>query len=83
MSKPWVKISLKIPVVTSLRLETERAVNHSGIILESNPVAAAGPEGLWPGGSGGVLFLTELRLFLERMIKRVPPPVESENDPLF
>jgi len=23
-----------------------------------NPAAAAGPEGLWPGGSSGALFLT-------------------------
>ncbi len=29
-----------------------------GFILKSNPVAAAGPEGLWPGGSSGALFLT-------------------------
>jgi len=40
-----------------------------GIILKSNPAAAAGPEGLtpghepfrggaWPGGSSGALFLT-------------------------
>jgi hypothetical protein len=29
-----------------------------GIILKSNPAAAAGPEGLWPGGSNGALFLT-------------------------
>jgi len=24
-----------------------------GIILKSNPATAAGPEGLWPGGSSG------------------------------
>ncbi|MGA2317725.1 MAG: four helix bundle protein [Thermodesulfobacteriota bacterium] len=30
-----------------------------GIILKSNPAAAAGPEGLWPGGSSEALFLTE------------------------
>jgi len=29
-----------------------------GIILKSNPPAAAGPEGLWPGGNSGALFLT-------------------------
>jgi len=29
-----------------------------GIILKSNSAAAAGPEGLWPGGSSGALFLT-------------------------
>jgi len=29
-----------------------------GIILKSNPTAATGPEGLWPGGSSGTLFLT-------------------------
>jgi hypothetical protein len=34
------------------------ALNPAGIILKSNPTAAAGPEGLWPGGSSGALFLT-------------------------
>jgi len=34
------------------------ALNPVGIILKSNPVAATGPEGLWPGGSSGALFLT-------------------------
>ena len=29
-----------------------------GIVLKSDPTAAAGPEGLWPGGSSGALFLT-------------------------
>jgi hypothetical protein len=29
-----------------------------GIILKSNPAAAAGLEGLWPGGISGALFLT-------------------------
>ena len=29
-----------------------------GIILKSNPAAAAGPDGLWPGRSSGALFLT-------------------------
>jgi len=28
-------------------------LNPAGIILKSNPAAAAGPEGLWPGGSSG------------------------------
>jgi len=28
------------------------------IILKSDPAAAASPEGLWPGGSSGALFLT-------------------------
>jgi len=27
------------------------ALNPAGIILKSNPAAAAGTEGLWPGGS--------------------------------
>jgi len=45
------------------------ALNPAGIILKSNPAAAAGPEGLppghepfrggaWPGGSSGAFFLT-------------------------
>ena len=34
------------------------ALNPAGIILKSNPAAASGPEGLWPGGSSGTLFLT-------------------------
>ena len=34
------------------------ALNPGGIIVEFNPAAAAGPEGLWPGGTGGALFLT-------------------------
>ena len=29
-----------------------------GIILGPNPAVAAGPEGLWPGGSSGASFLT-------------------------
>jgi hypothetical protein len=35
-----------------------RGLNPAGIILKSNSAAAAGPEGLWPGGSSGALFLT-------------------------
>jgi len=34
------------------------ALDPAGIILKSNPVAAAGPEGLWPGGNSGATFLT-------------------------
>jgi len=34
------------------------ALNPAGIILKSNPAAADGLEGLWPGGSSGALFLT-------------------------
>jgi hypothetical protein len=34
------------------------ALNPTGIVLKCNPAAAAGPEGLWPGGSSGALFLT-------------------------
>jgi len=34
------------------------ALNPAGIILKSNPAAAAGPEGLWPGGISVALFLT-------------------------
>jgi len=34
------------------------ALTPAGIILKSKPAAAAGPEGLWPGGSSGALFLT-------------------------
>jgi len=33
-------------------------VAEPGIILKFNPDAAASPEGLWPGGSSGALFLT-------------------------
>ena len=29
------------------------ALNPAGIVLKCNPAAAAGPEGLWPGGSSG------------------------------
>ena len=41
----------------SLRLETG-ALNPIGINLQCalNPAAAAGPEGLWPGGSRGHYF---------------------------
>jgi len=28
-----------------------------GIIIRPNLAAASGPEGLWPGGSSGALFL--------------------------
>ena len=36
------------------------ALNPVGINLQCalNPAAAAGPEGLWPGGSREALFLT-------------------------
>jgi len=34
------------------------ALTPAGVILKSNPFAAAGPEGLWPGGSIDALFLT-------------------------
>jgi len=37
---------------------SSEALNPAGIILKFNPAAAAGPEGLWPGGSSGALFLT-------------------------
>jgi len=53
-----------------------------GIILKSNPAAAAGPEGLppghepfrggaWPGGSSGALFLTGQRRLQKKWQKRV------------
>ncbi len=35
------------------------ALNPAEIIPKYDPVAAAGPEGLWPGGSSGTFFLTE------------------------
>src|SRR4030042_6925112 len=34
------------------------ALNPAGINLKCNPAAPSGPEGLWPGGSSGALFLT-------------------------
>ncbi len=34
------------------------ALNRAGIVLKCDPAAAAGQEGLWPGGSNGALFLT-------------------------
>jgi hypothetical protein len=37
---------------------SSEALNPAGIILGLNPAAAAGPEGLWPGGRSGALFLT-------------------------
>jgi len=54
-------------VSTVEQLKTERGIRRAiagaagyppGIILKSNPDAATGPEGLWPGGSGGALILT-------------------------
>jgi len=40
------------PVRNSSRCDSKPsgALNPTGIILKSNPAAAAGPEGLWPGG---------------------------------
>jgi len=32
--------------------------NPAGIILGTDPFPAAGPEGLWPGGSSGASFPT-------------------------
>jgi len=48
------------PVRNSSRCDSKPsgALNPAGIILKPNPAAAAGPEGLWPGGSSGALFLT-------------------------
>jgi hypothetical protein len=48
------------PVRNSSRYDSKPsgALNPAGIIIKPNPVAAAGPEGLWPGGSSGALFLT-------------------------
>ena len=34
------------------------ALNLAGIIIKPDSAAAAGPEGLWPGGSSEALFLT-------------------------
>jgi len=45
------------PPVNPVR-NSSGALNPARIILKSNPAAAAGPEGLWPGGSNGALFLT-------------------------
>jgi hypothetical protein len=47
----------KTEVVNPVR-NSSGALNPAGIILKSNPAAAAGPEGLWPGGSSKALFLT-------------------------
>jgi len=33
-------------------------VRNSGGAVTHNLAAASGPEGLWPGGSSGALFLT-------------------------
>jgi len=48
------------PVRNSSRHDSKPsgALDPAGIILECNPVAAAGPEGLWPGGNSRTLFLT-------------------------
>ena len=48
------------PVRNSSRCDSKPsgALNAAGIIVEFNPAAAAGPEGLWPGGTGGALYLT-------------------------
>jgi len=47
----------KTEVVNPVR-NSSGALNPAGIIIKSKPAAAAGPEGLWPGGSSGTLFLT-------------------------
>ena len=39
-------------------LETERGITAPGIIIKPDSAAAAGPEGLWPGGRSESLFLT-------------------------
>jgi len=70
----WVTIkndSRINPVRNSSRCDSKPsgALNSAGIILKSNPTAAAAPEdlppghepfrgGAWPGGSSGTLFLT-------------------------
>jgi len=48
------------PVRNSSRYDSKPSgvLDPAGIILECNPGAAAGPEGLWPGGTSGALFLT-------------------------
>ncbi|MGA2317247.1 MAG: hypothetical protein ABSG71_12815 [Thermodesulfobacteriota bacterium] len=48
------------PVRNSSRYDSKPsgALDPAGIILECNPDAAAGPEGLWPGGNSRALFLT-------------------------
>ena len=48
------------PVRNSSRCDSKPsgALTPAGFILKSNPAAAAAPEGLWPGGISGALFLT-------------------------
>jgi len=48
------------PVRNSSRYDSKPsgALDPAGIILKRNPGAAAGPEGLWPGGNSGASFLT-------------------------
>jgi hypothetical protein len=50
----WIFLTFKLNPVRN----SSEALNPAGIILKSNSAAAAGPEGLWPGGSSGALFLT-------------------------
>jgi len=47
-----------VPLKVNPVRNSSGALNPAGIILKPNPAAAAGPEGLWPGGSSGALFLT-------------------------
>jgi len=55
-----VELKLVNPVRNSSRCDSKPsgALNSTGIIVKSNPAAADGLEGLWPGGSSGVRFLT-------------------------
>jgi len=47
-----------LPLLVNPVRNSSGALNPAGIILKSNPAAAADPEGLWPGGRSGALFLT-------------------------
>jgi len=49
---------LEIPAGHSPRKRWRSGLNLAGIIIKPDSAAAAGPEGLWPGGSSEALFLT-------------------------
>jgi len=49
---------IEVPLKVNPVRNSSGALNPAGIILKPNPAAAVGPEGLWPGGSSGALFLT-------------------------
>jgi len=58
LTEKWKHLKHVLPGEVNPVRNSSGALNLAGIIIKPDSAAAAGPEGLWPGGSSEALFLT-------------------------